>query len=194
MRRRKLRLVVVLSTVALLLISGTPAFAEHLEVSVEQPGEVTVGDTVKLHVVVRSAESRERVAGATVAATRGTEIAGFSGSVEVAKAVTDENGLAQLSWVERGGVTETVVVAYSAPGENDFESKPLSVYTVSPGPQLERSESGVAIPGFGAWVLIGVLVGIWAIIQFALVGPVQVARLGAEPEEPLPSRDVEGSA
>ena len=194
MRRRNSRFVVVLSTAALLLILGTPAHAEHLEISVVGPEEVTVGDTVKLQVVVQSAESRERVQGATVAATRRTEIAGFSGQVEVAKAVTDQDGLAQLSWVERGGVTETVVVAYSAPGENDFESKPLSVYTVSPGPQLERSESGVEIPGLGAWVLIGVLVGIWAIIQFALVGPVQVARLGAAPDEPLPSPEPEGSA
>ncbi|MDH3189987.1 MAG: hypothetical protein OEM39_05005 [Acidimicrobiia bacterium] len=113
--------------------------------------------------------------GSTVVAYRDATIAGFTGEVEVARAVSNQNGLATLKWVQRGGSSETVIIAYSAPGEDHFESEPLSVLTVSPGPQLERSASGVQIPGLGAWVLIAVLVGIWAFIQFALIGPVQIA-------------------
>ncbi len=159
----------------LLLLPALPASAGHIEIEVEQPGTVNVGDTVVLTVLVRSGTNGARVAGALVVATRRAEIAGFSGSVEIARAVTDENGIAKLSWRERSGTNETLVVAYAAPGENQMESEPLQVITVGPGPQLEGPESDFRIPGLGVWVLIAVLVGIWSVIQFALVGPIQVA-------------------
>lgn len=193
MKRRLARWGAVSSIVCTLVLSGSAAYADHLDVEVVQPEQVGAGDTVTLQVVVRSAHSRELVSGATVEAKRRASIVGFSGEVEVASAVTDENGIALLSWVERGSEAETVLVAYSAPGEDALESEPLSVYMVGPGPQLERSEAGVDIPGLGAWVLIGVLVGIWAVIQFALVGPVQVARLSASDGEGGENRTSAGS-
>lgn len=159
-----------------------PAVAEHIEIETRQPDSVEVGEVIHIQAVVRSAETARRIAGATVVALRDASIAGVSGQVEVARAVSDENGIASLSWQVRGGSIETVLVAYSAPGEAEFESEPLSIITVGSGPQLARSTAGVRIPGLGAWMIIAVLVGIWAVIQFALIGPVQVARR-AEPED-----------
>ena len=60
-----------------------------------------------------------------------------------------------------------------------MEPTAVKVITVGSGEQLYQSSSGVQIPGFGAWVLVGLVVGIWAIIQFALLGPVEVARIAA---------------
>lgn len=183
MTRQLVRLGTVLPIIWVLVMSAPAGYADHLKVLLVPPEAVDVGDMVTVQVVVQSAESRDRIPGATVVARRSAGIAGFSGEVEVARALTDEEGMARLSWVERGGLAESVTVAYSAPGDEDFESEPLAVYTVNPGPQLERSESGVQIPGLGAWVLIGVLAGTWAVIQFALVGPVHVARLSTEIED-----------
>jgi hypothetical protein len=193
MKRQLARWGMVSNIVCALVLSGSVAYADHLDVEVVQPEQVSAGDTVTLQVVVRSAHSDEVVSGATVVAKRQASIVGFSGEVEMASAVTGEDGIAVLSWVERGSEAETVLVAYSAPSEDTIESEPLSVYMVGQGPQLERSESGVDIPGLGAWVLIGVLVGIWAVIQFALVGPVQVARLSAGDGEGGENRTSAGS-
>lgn len=174
------RTALLLFMVAGLLLLAMTALADHLEVEVVQPVEVDVGESVRLTVRVRSAETGERVPGAVVVASKSAEIGGFSGQVEVARAVSDENGIADLVWLERGDSTETVVVAYSAPGESGLESHPLEVITVGPGPQLEGGQEGFRIPGLGVWVLIFVLVGIWAIIQFALAGPLQVAAKAEE--------------
>lgn len=170
-------------TVLALVGPAVPVRASHLEIEAIEPREASVGETVQIRVIVRAADSSERVPGATVVAFREATLAGYSGEVEVARAITDEAGLATLRWVVRGGPSETVLIAFSAPGEENLESEPLSVLTVGSGPQLERSTAGVRIPGLGAWVVIGVLVGIWAIIQFALVGPVRVAREGALPPD-----------
>ena len=171
---------VVASGVALALLGpALPVRASHLELEAVGPGEASVGETIQIRVVVRSADSGERIPGANVVAFREATLAGYSGQVEVAQAVTDEIGLATLQWVVRGGSTETVLIAYSAPGEEQFESEPVSVLIVGSGSQLERSTAGVRIPGLGAWVVIGVLVGIWAVIQFALIGPMRVAWEGA---------------
>lgn len=154
--------------------------ADHLEAETSAPDTLRVGDVIEMRVVVRSATTKERIPGATVIAEREASIVGFSGRVEVARATTNDLGVATLRWVERSGTTNTIVVAYAGEGETELESLPVSVVTIGSDDQIVRSTSGVRIPGFGAWVLIAVLVGVWAIIQFAMVGPVQVARIAAE--------------
>jgi hypothetical protein len=164
--------------------SVAPAVADHLEAETTAPDTIRVGDVIEMRVVVRSADTKERVPGATVIAEREASIAGFTGRVEVARATTNELGVATLRWRERTGTTNTIVVAYAGEGETELESLPLSVVTVGSDDQIVRSTSGVRIPGFGAWVLIAILVGVWAIIQFAMVGPVHVARIAAESDQP----------
>lgn len=167
----------------IVLSSAPPVGADHLEAETSAPDTIRVGDVIEMRVVVRSATTRERISGATVIAERDASIVGFSGRVEVARATTNELGIATLRWRERTGTTHTVVVAYAGEGETELESLPVSVVTVGSNNQIVRSTAGVRIPGFGAWVLIALLVGVWAIIQFAMVGPVHVARIAAESAE-----------
>lgn len=170
--------------VGILLAAIPPVGADHLEAETTAPDTIRVGDVIEMRVVVRSADTKERIPGATVVAEREASIVGFTGRVEVARATTNELGVATLRWRERTGTTNTIVVAYAGVGETELESLPLSVVTVGSDDQIVRSTSGVRIPGFGAWVLIAILVGVWAIIQFAMVGPVHVARIAASSDQP----------
>ena len=158
-----------------LLWSAAPAAADHIELQADEPSSVGAGEIVEIDVVLRNAETLERVEGATVIASREATIVGVTGTVELASAVTDELGRATLRWQQRAGTDYVALVAYSVSGDAELESEPIPVVVVGPERQVVRSEAGVQIPGFGAWVLIGVIVSVWGIIQFALVGPMLVA-------------------
>jgi hypothetical protein len=189
---RTLRRALVIATMAAAALAGSaPAMADHLEVEATVPDDVAVGEIFEVRVVVRSAETGRRVAGADVVALRDATIAGVSGEVELARGTTDRNGVATVRWQQRAAGTHTLVVDYTGPGEHEFETATLDVLTVGSGAQVVRSTSGVEIPGFGAWVLVAVLLSVWGLIQFALIGPMAVAREGLraasddedEPEE-----------
>lgn len=188
------RVVVVAAIAASVLMTTAPALADHLEVSTSETATVEPGDIVEVAVVVRSSETQEPVADATVVASMEAEIVGVHGSVEIARATTDENGEATLRWQVRIGTTEGVVIAYAEAGVASLESQPLPIVTVGSGSQVVRSESGVRIPGFGAWVLIGILVLVWALIQFAMLGPVRVAFAAAREGEAEAEASVSGGA
>jgi hypothetical protein len=173
--------------------TGTPAFADHLDLDATFPQNVAVGDVLEVSVVVRSAESGARIPGARVAAYREASIAGVPGRVELAAAVTDELGAATLHWQHRAGGEHTLLVTYAGPGDTAFESTTITIITIGAEPQVVRAEAGVRIPGLGAWVLISVLVAVWGLIQFSLLGPMTVAREGGRTESSEPSTGGSGT-
>lgn len=178
------RCAALMATVATaVLMIAAPALADHLEVVTSDTPTVEPGDTVEVAVVVRSSETQEPIPGASVIASIEADIVGVYGSVDIARATTDENGEAVLRWQIRVGTTQAAVLAYAEEGDAVIESQPLPIVTVGNDRQIVRSEAGVRIPGFGAWVLIALVVGIWATIQLALLGPVMVAAAESETEE-----------
>ena len=183
-RRRAL---LVAALVVAGLAAGTPAFADHIDLDATFPQNVAVGDVLEVNVVVRSAESGARISGARVAAYRDASIAGVPGRVELAAAVTDELGAAALRWQHRAGGEHTLLVTYSGPSDTEFESTTITIITIGAEPQVVRSEAGVQIPGLGAWVVIGVLLAVWGLIQFSLLGPMTVAREGVRARSSEPS-------
>lgn len=173
--------------IAVLVLAGLQpargARADHLELEVTVPADVAVGEILEVSAVVRSAESGARIPGAVLSAFREASIAGVTGRVELASAITDELGMATLRWQHRAGGEHTLIVTFSGPGDTELESTSLSIITVGTEPQVVRSEAGVEIPGLGAWVLIAVLVAVWGLIQFSLLGPMTVARAATRPTE-----------
>lgn len=165
---------------AAVLVIAAPVRADHLEVSTSETPTVEPGDFAEVAVVVRSADTQEPVPGATVAIVMDSEIVGVQGSVEIARATTDDQGNATLRWQVRTGTTDGVVIAYAEVGAVAIESQPLPIVTVGSGSQVVGPDAGVQIFGLGAWVLIGILVLVWALIQFAMLGPVRVARLAGD--------------
>ena len=175
--------VVSVLVLALVVTTAAPALADHIDLEVDAPATVSTGDVVEIAVVLRDSETRERVSGATVVASRDATIVGVTGTVELASAVTDELGRATLRWQQRAGADHVVIVAFATAGDFQIESEPIPVIVVGPERQIVRSEAGIQIPGFGAWVLIGVIVTVWGIIQFALAGPMLVATRFVDDEE-----------
>ena len=173
------RAAVLAGLLALVLGGAAPAFADHLDVATSEPASVSPGDIVEIAVVVRSSVTQQPVADATVVVSIDATIVGVSGPVEIARARTGDDGTATLRWQVRSGATESVLIAYSEAGDVSLESEPLQLVTVGAGQQIVHPEPGLSIPGLGAWVLIGVLVLAWALIQSAMIGPVRVARAGA---------------
>lgn len=172
LRSRALRLVTVASLA--LLAVPTTSYADHIGLDVDLDAiEVTDG-TVELRVVVRTA-SGQRLADAVVVAHRPASIAGVRGDVEIARSVSDELGIATLTWIERRAEPGPVVLAYAAPGESEFEMLELPDLDIVQTEQLERSSAGVEIPVLGVWVLIGLLVVVWGLVEYALYGTVRIA-------------------
>ncbi len=186
MKRTSLGAIAVAGVLGAVLAIPATAGASHLDVETEAPSVVDPGGVVEVRIVLRDAVSRQPVPGATVVATREASIVGVTGQVELATATTDELGNATVRWQQRSGGEEAVVVAYAGSGETVLESQPLTVLTSGTGRQIVQGTAGVRIPGLGAWVLIGVMAAVWAIIQFALVGPIIVARRFDEQAEPEP--------
>ena len=180
MTRLGKRLVLCTLVSAAVMAMGAPALADHLEVEASVPDSVAPGDVIDLEVVVRTEDSGELVPGATIVLFREAYFLGVSGDVEIARAITDDNGVAIVHFRARAGTSEQVIVASVLVGEEAFESHPLPVVTVGSGPQIVSADAGLRIPGFGVWILIALVITIWAIIQFALLGPVEVARLAHE--------------
>lgn len=177
-----------------LLGSASVAGADHLDVDVPEPETIEAGDMVNLQVVVRDAASGQRVNGATVTAYRETDFAGIAGHVELAQGVTDEFGIALLSWQERGPSSGDFTIEYSAVGDIEVESTVLSAVRVTDAGQIERSNSGVDIPGLGAWLLIALLVCVWGLIQYSVFGMVQVSQQGSQSGSEERSEEEEAEA
>jgi len=175
MSRRPARALAVILGVVLLSPIAVAA-ADHHELEMDVGVVSELGEMVELRVTLRDADSGTRIPHAMVVATRQATIAGVTGDVELARATTDELGVARLRWQQRVGVDHTVVVAYAAPGEAGFEFAEIEFAVIGSERQIHRSTAGVKIPGFGAWVLIGLIVVVWGIIQFTLLGPMLVAR------------------
>lgn len=173
------RTAVAAGMLAVLVAGAAPAFADHLDVATSEPATVSPGDVVEIAVVVRSSETQQPVADAIVVVSIDATIVGVSGPVEIARARTGDDGTATLRWQVRSGATQSVLIAYSEAADVSLESEPLQLVTVGVGEQIVRPEPGLQIPGLGAWVLIGVLVLAWGLIQSAMIGPVRVAQAGA---------------
>jgi hypothetical protein len=173
--RRPIRRVV--ATGALLFgLSGMTASvnADHIEIEAIFPESVATGDVIDVRVIVRTA-SGQRIADATVIALEEATFTGVTDQVEIARGITNELGVATLRWQVRTASSLAITLQWATPGDPEFETEQVPPVDVTAGAQLERSTSGVKIPGFGAWVLIALLVGVWGLIQFALAGPVRVA-------------------
>lgn len=186
MSRAPLRAISVAALVAAMLTIPATAGADHLDVDTEAPSVVAPGGVVEVRVVLRDSGTGLPVPGATVVATREATIVGVTGQVVLGSATTDELGRAAVRWQQRAEGGEAVVVAYGGSGDTVLESQPFTVLTSGTARQIVRGTAGVRIPGLGAWVLLGVMALVWGIIQFALVGPIVVARRYAEPAEPEP--------
>lgn len=183
MRHRPLRLGRILGLAIVIVVAlASSSIADHIEVEVDLDSVEVANDAVQMQVIVRTA-SGQRLPDATVIATRPASIVGVRGEVELARDVSDDLGIARLRWLERRAEPGPITLAYVAPGQTEFETTDLPLLDIVQTAQIERSTAGVAIPILGVWVLIALLVLVWGLVEYALLGTVRVAADGRSEAE-----------
>jgi hypothetical protein len=141
------------------------AAAGDISIAVSIPESVAVGSTVELETVLTSAG--EPIDGAVVSLTYRSSFAGVSRAVELDRETTGADGTAVLSYEQRASDNGEMRVEYLGP--EDTEVAPvIFAIVVRPGAeQQHRSEAGVSIWFLGGWVVIGVIMTVWALIVFS---------------------------
>jgi hypothetical protein len=165
---------------AVALPAGAAAQASQVQVSISAPKESRVGDEVQVQVTLQSADDNAPVTDAEVTLHKKATFAGVSGDTEVARATTNEDGIAFLSYEPRTAGEVELTAEYTAPGATQPEAATATI-SVADGPQQYRSTAGIQVPGLNVWLLIAVLSAVWGILFAAALMMRGIAAAGAEP-------------
>jgi hypothetical protein len=159
---------------AIFALAGT-ADASHTKLDVVAPSQLTVGDSVDIQAVLHAAHGGEAVAGATVTFYMDGSFGGIDGEVILGQAVTDENGIAALSYQPRSAGEHQLRVEYLTPGASEPEETTWSHTVTGTTGQLYMSSAGVQIPGLNVWLLIAVVAAVWVILLSVAVRVIAIA-------------------
>jgi hypothetical protein len=170
------RLAMVLILVAALLMIAAPALAAGVGIAVGAPERVIVGQDV----VVKAVLSQDGVPfeGAEVVLTYQTSIAGESGRVELASAITDSAGTALMVYQQRADDNGEMQVVYLGPDSEPVGSYTFTIAVEAGGQQLYQQETGVRIPFVNGTLVIIVISGVWFLIALAAIYLVRVGLAG----------------
>ena len=148
---------------ALLTMAG-PAAAEDLTIEVGAPEAVALGENVPVTVSVRSSATDAPVSGAIVIFHAVKSFAGVEGDAILGSATTNDAGVAGFTIKAHVAGLQGVRAEVIAAGQAQSES---ILIPVTKGEQLHRSETGVDLPGIGAWLVVVVVAAAWFIMQVA---------------------------
>ena len=182
---------VMLAAVALVAASfalaGTSS-ASHVEARIVVPSQIQVGQPAAVQVTLSSVDQGVSVSHVPVVFYINASFGGVTGEVELGRAVTDENGVAIVTYEPRSASVHEIRIEYVLPGESEPETITTSVFVTDAGTQLYRSTAGVDIPGLNVWLLIALLSAVWAILLFGIaMRVVAIAGAGDDGGSPLSS-------
>jgi hypothetical protein len=170
------RLAALLIVIAALTMIAAPAIAAGVEISVGAPEQVTVGQDVVVKAVLT--QDSDPVEGAEVALTYQASIAGESGRVELASAITDSTGTAVMIYQQRADDNREMQIVYLGPGTDPVTPFTFTIDVAGDGTQLYVTESGLRIPFLNGTVVILVISGVWVLIALSAIYLVRVGREG----------------
>lgn len=156
------------------------ANAADVKVEIVAPTEAVVGHPVDVQARLHRASDGSALAGAPVTLSTKASFDDVTGDVELAKAMTDANGLAVLSYEPRSAGDHELRVEYLAPGASAPEVATASISVAGSTQQLYRSTAGVQIPGLNVWLLMAVLAGVWAILLSVALRVIAIAHAGPD--------------
>ncbi|HEY5640635.1 MAG TPA: ethylbenzene dehydrogenase-related protein [Dehalococcoidia bacterium] len=168
--------------------SPTPTSAPPADGDSDVEAEITVspdprvGDPAEVQVRLTSTTDGAPVAGARVRLLREATFADVTGRVELAAAITDEDGQAEMEFVPRRAGNQDLVIEYLL-ADADEPASAVQSLAVAEGGQIYRSEAGVDIPGLGVWVIIAVATTVWVILIVVAARVIAIARATGVPEE-----------
>lgn len=163
---------------------GGSAEAIHVDLSVAPAGELVVGSPAETQVTLLTVDGVLPVAGATVTLYREASFAGVAGEIEVGRSVTDENGVAVLSYEPRAAGEHQMRVEYLPPDAVEPEEVAWSQSVAGATGQLHQSTSGIQVPGINVWILMAVLATVWTILLSVALRVVAIAHDGREADTP----------
>jgi hypothetical protein len=182
----KVMLVTVALGAAVFALAGT-ASATHVSAVITVPDEVTVGQPTEVRAALRSVDGGLPLEGISVAFYTDASFGGVTGEVEIGQAVTDENGVAVLTYEPRVASQQEIRIEYLPPGESEPAMATTAISVIDGGTQLYRSSAGVDIPGLNVWLIIAVVSTVWLILLSVALRVVAIARAGGDAEELLDS-------
>lgn len=153
-----------------------PALASHVIVSATAPAEVTVGEVVSIPIALRDADGAP-LQGTAVTFYLHAVFGGVTGEAEIGRAVTDESGVATLTYKPRLTGHHEIRIEYLAPGESEPEVA-TTAFDATGDVQLYRSSPGVTVPGLSVGLLMAVLTTVWTILFGIALRLVAIARAG----------------
>lgn len=172
------RYAVVLILIVALMVIAAPALAAGIEIAVGAPEQVTVGQDVIVKVLL--SQDGIPVEGAEVALTYQASVAGESGRVELASAMTDSSGTALIAYQQRADDNREMQIVYLGPGTDPVVPFTFTIDVASDGTQLYVTESGLRIPFLNGTVVILVISGVWVLIALSAIYLVRVGRAGQQ--------------
>jgi hypothetical protein len=171
----KVMLVSVALGASVFALAGT-ASAIHVTAEIRTPGEATVGRPAEVQARLRTADAGAPVAGTSVTFFTDASFAGVSGEVELGRAVTDENGVATLTFEPRTASAQEIRIEYLPPGEDEPKVAKTAISVVDGESQLHRSTSGISIPGLNVWAIMALVGTVWAILLSVALRVIAIAR------------------
>jgi hypothetical protein len=170
------RFAALLIVIATLTMIAAPVIAAGVEIAVGAPEQVTVGQDVVVKAVLT--QDGNPVEGAEVALTYQASIAGESGRVELASAITDSTGTAVMIYQQRADDNREMQIVYLGPGTDPVAPFTFTIDVAGDGAQLYVTESGLRIPFLNGTVVILVISGVWVLIALSAIYLVRVGREG----------------
>jgi hypothetical protein len=165
--------------VAALGLAGT-ASASHVVVNLSVPHEMAIGQPMAVQANFHSDADAAPIAGVTVIFHEEVTFGGVTSDVELGGAVTDENGVAALTYEPRTAGTHEIHVRYTY-GDGEEEDVAASLNVPATGQQLYRSTAGVKIPGLNVWLLMALVATVWAILLSVAFRVIAIAHDGELP-------------
>ena len=158
---------------------GGVVHASQVEVEISAPKEAQVGHEVQIRVTLRSSGDGVPVVDAEVTLLREASFARVVGDVALARAATDQDGVAILLYEPTVAGEQNLKLEYTVPDGAEPQTAALTI-SVAEGPQIQRSTAGIRVPGLNVWALIAILSAVWAILFTAALSMVRIGRIGAE--------------
>ncbi len=172
----------VLAVGAIAVAMAGPALASHVAVRTTVPDGGTVGELLRIPVELRAGDGTP-LQGTTVIFYLHASFAGVVGEAEIGRAVTDENGVANLAYRPRLAGHHELRMEYVTPGDGEVELV-STAFDVSGGKQLYHSATGIDVPGVDVGLLMAVLATVWSILFWVALRLVAIARAGGETGSP----------
>ena len=152
------------------------ALASHVTPTTTVPDSVTAGEEMSIPVTLRAADGAP-VAGTTVTFYLHASFAGVTGEAEIGRAVTDDTGLAALTYKPRLAGHHEIRMEYLAPGDDEIQVA-TTAFEATGDVQLYRTEPSVSVPGLDVGLLMAVVSTVWMILFGVALLLVAIARAG----------------